>query len=897
MTYSPIPKWTLTDTNGDPVVAGTLYFYEESTTTPKNVYSDAARTMSAGAELTTDSYGQVGPVYLDTEAPTKVVAKDAADVTLWSIDSLTPPSGATGVAGGGGVARATCPLDYGAVGDGAADETAEVQAALDAATGDVDLAGKTYRCDSALIWPEGIRIYNGTIDASLATALNVLSCQGSLGSGLALTANAAIGDNYVDISDTTGFAAGDWVLLASTASWAASSTDGELIRIKTVTSGTRLTFDSKVCDAYSTAQAASVKKLTTVKRCVLEDVRIITAYASTQYAIYASYSDGFEFRNVTVEGAYSAGIRIFRSANARFAGCTIRDIQNGAGILIQSAANGVRITDCEFGSAAAGVRVGNTENHVARHVVVRGCVFNGCSVAAVEFDENTQWCTADGNGIFGSSGGSESGIVSYGSDNRIVNNRISDVSVTGIVASIRRTKDVAIGADTYGPMSLECTRNKVRKAPTGIQLALTGAPLSAMAGIRIDHNEIDNATTGLDIDSSRILDRLSVSYNELDYIAGNAIDIAHTGVSSRMRVAHNMVRECKSGSGILVNADGNTSGLRLSDNDINEFGTYGIHVNVATAKTGSRIRIERNECITTQLSSEALLIEPTDAGSISDVSVIDNHLEANNPAQVLKFYDPYRLRVAGNTIRGTGATNGAIACLTNDATSASIGSIAIVDNPSIVGADFGVNIGALANNDMSNVVVDGNDISAETCVYVLAATGRKISNVRVSGNNCTSPAAAAVVVSSVDNDGIVNSVMYGNIVEAIARCIGLGRNKRLAAFGNIAHTTGATPATTAFNADTPVSAAISNNVIVNDESTDTNAIALEVAGSTCTDVLVSGNQCDGGYHSISESVSTPTKLMAVGNLSTGYNGSGNALDGTWSLGVASTTAGDFKTGY
>ena len=70
---------------------------------------------------------------------------------------------------------------------------------------------------------------------------------------------------------------------------------------------------------------------------------------------------------------------------------------------------------------------------------------------------------------------------------------------------------------------------------------------------------------------------------------------------------------------------------------------------------------------------------------------------------------------------------------------------------------------------------------------------------------------------------------------------------------------------------------------------------ISITGSVCTNVLVSGNLCSGGAYSITEGVTTPTKLAAIGNMMTGY-GSAN-LNGTWDLGVASTTNTDFKNGY
>lgn len=96
--YTPI--WQVLDDNGNPISGAKLYAYEAGTTTPQDVYSDAALSTAISQPVVADSAGRFEDMYLAT-SDYKFVLKDASDVTIWTQDDYTPPaSGSTNLLNG-----------------------------------------------------------------------------------------------------------------------------------------------------------------------------------------------------------------------------------------------------------------------------------------------------------------------------------------------------------------------------------------------------------------------------------------------------------------------------------------------------------------------------------------------------------------------------------------------------------------------------------------------------------------------------------------------------------------------------------------------------------------------------------------------------------------------------
>lgn len=87
--YLPFSQWT--DSNGDPLAGGKLYFYETGTTTPKDTYSDSGLGTPNANPVVADAAGVFGAIFLGS-GNYKVILKTSADATVWTADPVIPVS-------------------------------------------------------------------------------------------------------------------------------------------------------------------------------------------------------------------------------------------------------------------------------------------------------------------------------------------------------------------------------------------------------------------------------------------------------------------------------------------------------------------------------------------------------------------------------------------------------------------------------------------------------------------------------------------------------------------------------------------------------------------------------------------------------------------------------------
>ena len=153
-TLSPPPKLQFFDANGVPLVGGKLYSYAAGTTTPLATYTSAAETAFNTNPIILNSRGEA-EVWLGSPSY-KFKLTTAADVEIWTVDNITSLAGLDAsikayfsasagssrvgfiAAGGGAIARTAqdkmrdtvSVKDFGAIGNGATDDTAAIQAAI-----------------------------------------------------------------------------------------------------------------------------------------------------------------------------------------------------------------------------------------------------------------------------------------------------------------------------------------------------------------------------------------------------------------------------------------------------------------------------------------------------------------------------------------------------------------------------------------------------------------------------------------------------------------------------------------------------------------------------------------------------------------------------------------------
>lgn len=138
-----LPKFQFSSTTGVPLALGTLTVYVAGTTTPTDTWTDSALSALNTNPVELDSSGSC-VLWLNPSISYKFVLKNAAAVTQWTQDNITGSGGANSgsiiftPAGTGAVAttvqsklrESVSVADFDATGDGVADDTAEVQAAL-----------------------------------------------------------------------------------------------------------------------------------------------------------------------------------------------------------------------------------------------------------------------------------------------------------------------------------------------------------------------------------------------------------------------------------------------------------------------------------------------------------------------------------------------------------------------------------------------------------------------------------------------------------------------------------------------------------------------------------------------------------------------------------------------
>lgn len=182
-TRPTLPRWLFVDANGNPRVGAKLYTSETGTSTPKPTYSDAGLTVPNANPMISDADGYFSDIFLASGAY-RFRLTTSADAQIWQADNIEGGSTALPLTGGvmtGFItlhADPTQPLhavtkqyvdnkipvsvkDYGAVGNGSTDDTAAVQAAVDAV-----IAGN----GGSLFFPRGAYLTTSTIvvDPSLA---------------------------------------------------------------------------------------------------------------------------------------------------------------------------------------------------------------------------------------------------------------------------------------------------------------------------------------------------------------------------------------------------------------------------------------------------------------------------------------------------------------------------------------------------------------------------------------------------------------------------------------------------------------------------------------------------------------------------------------------------------
>lgn len=402
--------------------------------------------------------------------------------------------------------------DFGAALNGTTDDTtpfanAITQAATAGTFGAVGVVTWSGRAKvSALTLVDGVQLrgLGGATLVQTGSATKLISAAGSLGSALSLTVNAAAGATTLTMSSTASLAAGDSLLLGDNVSFSATDSSyksGEIVGVKSVDSGTQVTLYGPVRGsfgttdgAYTTANSATVKKVTVVRGVGLADFAIEGDTASTTTLAQFDFCDAPTVRNVTIRKGGHIGLRFHACRDFQVVGGSIRDLTDNIGggqVGYAVAASGA----CE-GGTMTGVTVSRVRHAfttmggadgIPRSIAVTGNSVSHASTAALDTHAAGDDITIVGNVIYGGGNG-----ISIRSRNTLVaGNQLRNTGSHGITLAEENCKDVALRDNT------------LRNVASGAH----GITTTAVDGLEIRGNTVDRCGADgirVDVGSKRV---------------------------------------------------------------------------------------------------------------------------------------------------------------------------------------------------------------------------------------------------------------------------------------------------------------------------------------------------------------------------------------------------------
>lgn len=649
------PFYRALDSNGDPISGALLYFYEAGTSTPKNTFSDEALSSANANPVVADSNGYFGRIYMAVDTEYKAVLKDSGGNTIWTADNLDPsyitaPDVSTRIA-----QISSNPIDQGAAGDGVTDDATELQAAIDAATGTVDLLGKTYRCDSTLQLKTGLRLINGTLDFSNSADGRLVSIEGTSGSSSTTVSSATDGDASVTGAVAGSFAAGDYVRLSGGSALFDNSDDVLAMYRLTDVSSTTFTTDRPIW--HDVTSGTITRFPNAIDRVVLRDLTIKGATSNAADSLYATGASNLTVENCKFEAPSDAAIHLTNTFGAVIRNCEIVDADDTTTVAVElDAAHDVRIENCSFADVYTGVQAGSSLG-ASSGVVVSGC-FVHAENYGIHFDSLSHDCSAKGcevyipnttgSGVVVETAASIVGVDVDGGDigfdifRNESHEELSDlITLRGCSSVNANTESISNSAvsgqstygvtvqDFYGDSAVDLDANCRIQNSTFSKLVMTLSASNAFSSI---YQEVMSCiATGTDG-----IDGLSLQYagsDVFDYrsiVLGNSvesgtIDIGISNTSSKHHhiVSGNSVVCTTNLGGPAIEVGGSSSNtlIHIANNLVRHDGNNSIDVAI-TAGSGSAVSIIGNHVIVNGGTTASIGLTGTTTNEINDGNVI-----------------------------------------------------------------------------------------------------------------------------------------------------------------------------------------------------------------------------------------------------------------------------------
>lgn len=347
-------------------------------------------------------------------------------------------------------------VQLGAVGDAVTAENvttinAAISSAYAAGTRRIDGMDKTYKFTGAtgLVIPPGLELFGASFDFSGMNAdAKGISCAGTLGTGVSITADMAVSGYIVSVGSTATFSENMPVYIKRNTNFHSfSSADiGEMNRVRKVVDSTHLWLFYPVTFAFPASDGSVVYPITTSRDpTVIRDIEMTGTNLSghNQYGLYFNNLDGVEVRNVNSYKFDQVHCDFNRVLHPRG---TRNSFRQSIGVLAYGylSENGTRDLQVSGGDAAwmrHGSATGSgSPGGVQIDISIDGLHCFNMADAGIDFHGTTVGCYAKNCIVHGDMGQRDvevtpdvsDGIISEGVNTRITNCVVKNIDGAGI---------------------------------------------------------------------------------------------------------------------------------------------------------------------------------------------------------------------------------------------------------------------------------------------------------------------------------------------------------------------------------------------------------------------------------------------------------------------------------
>jgi hypothetical protein len=495
--------------------------------------------------------------------------------------------------------------DFGAVGDGVADDGPAINAVISALNaaggGTLWFPEGVYNIDTALVLLSNVHLNIGAkavLDVATLSGGIAMQAQGTVGTAVPLASNASRTNTSVAVAAgaEAAFTAGDYVLIYSERQPdPAAQKDGEFQIVKSTSSGS-ITLQDGLWSDYATADTASIRKLNPVSNIRVfgggtirgsgTNDKLLTFYRCNDVHVDSIIFEDGDFEALTFQSTlnFSAtNCSFYRSNNAGTGyGVAIYDGSQWGDVI------GNKFIDCRHGVSGGGNTGGYGLN---RFVNIIGNNAYGGLDSAYDGHSPCQYWNFVGNTATAKNGTNSDGITWQGLDVVIADNTLIGCKNYGVFLEPRRPENQT---------GLTVKGNVIRDSGLfGVYLLPVGT-VGTISGVNITGNTVLNAA------NHGILARSNTANRDI-----NGLNISDNTVIS------------STGRGVYVLSEAATiSAVDISGNTIYGSSAEGIYVYANTADINNCG--VRDNSITMTAATDAIGVQTGATGNFAQLTITGN---------------------------------------------------------------------------------------------------------------------------------------------------------------------------------------------------------------------------------------------------------------------------------